>query len=108
VLAALFFPGAGAHAQQSLDSMLNMPGLKDGPPGVSNAARYSLGWAEISATWADGAVLHHAGSNGKNFSHIWVDSKRDFAIVIVTNIGNAKQADAFFSILPALFARYGS
>jgi CubicO group peptidase (beta-lactamase class C family) len=88
-------------------SFVSMPELKGGPSGMSSAARYSLGWAEVSATWAGGAVLHHAGSNAKNFSHIWVDPKRDLAIVIVTNIGNAKQADAFFAVLPELFARYG-
>jgi CubicO group peptidase (beta-lactamase class C family) len=88
-------------------SFVTMPELKDRPPGFSAGARYSLGWAEVSAAWSGGAILHHAGSNAKNFSHIWVDPKRDLAIVIVSNIGNAKQADAFFSILPELFARYG-
>jgi hypothetical protein len=44
-------------------------------------------------------------ANEKNLAHIWLDPKRDFAMVLVTNIGGAKANEALFALAPALYAR---
>ena len=39
------------------------------------------------ATWGGGEVLTHGGSNTMFYSVIWLAPKRDFAVVVCTNVG---------------------
>ncbi len=40
------------------------------------------------------------------FAHIWLDTHRDFAMVVVTNIGGPKANEALFAIAPFLYKRF--
>lgn len=43
-----------------------------------------------------------------NLAHIWVDTKRDFAMVITTNIGGQKANQAFFALAKELHAKFAT
>jgi hypothetical protein len=42
-----------------------------------------------------------------NVAHVWVDPKRDFAMVIVTNVGGKKAEEALLALAPVLYAQFG-
>ncbi|HUS92452.1 MAG TPA: serine hydrolase domain-containing protein, partial [Phycisphaerae bacterium] len=48
---------------------------------------YALGWGTPQRSWGGGAVLTHAGSNTMNYAVVWVAPKRDFAVLVATNLG---------------------
>jgi CubicO group peptidase (beta-lactamase class C family) len=48
---------------------------------------YACGWIVTQRLWGDGEVLYHNGSNTHNFTVIWLAPKRDFAVVVSTNLG---------------------
>jgi CubicO group peptidase (beta-lactamase class C family) len=75
--------------------------------GTPHRGRYALGWFELVMDWAPEPLVFHAGSNGMNVAHIWVDPKRDFAMVLVTNIGTTKATDALVALAPELYAKFG-
>jgi hypothetical protein len=79
---------------------------KGAPPGTPPRGRYGLGWGELPVKWAAGPLLYHGGSNTFNLAHIWVDPKRDFAMVLVTNVGGKKAEEALRELAPALYARF--
>ncbi|WP_417378770.1 serine hydrolase domain-containing protein [Gimesia sp.] len=62
-------------------------------PGTPPDGQYAHGWGWVSVDWAPYPLLYHGGSNGKNLAQVWIDKKKDIAIVIMTNISNPK-ADA--------------
>jgi len=80
--------------------VVSMPEQKDAPPGTPSRGRYALGWGELTVDWAPEPLLYHGGSNGMNLAHIWLDTKRDIAMVVVTNIGGPRAKEALFSIAP--------
>jgi hypothetical protein len=41
-----------------------------------------------------------------NLAHIWVDTKKDLAMVIVTNISGAKANEALLSIAGELYRQH--
>lgn len=88
--------------------IISMPDKKDAAPGTPSRGRYALGWGELTVDWAPEPLLYHGGSNGKNLAHIWLDTKRDFAMVIVTNIGGPKAKEALFALAPELYARFAT
>ncbi|HSQ05487.1 MAG TPA: serine hydrolase domain-containing protein, partial [Burkholderiales bacterium] len=88
--------------------VIAMPVKPDAPPGTPPGGRYALGSGELQVDWAPEPLMYHGGSNGKNLAHIWVDAKRDFAMVIVTNIGGTKADDAFRAIAPVLYTRFAN
>jgi hypothetical protein len=55
-------------------------------PGTPSQGRYALGWGELQPAWAPYPILSHAGSNTKNLAKVWIDTRRDFAMVFMTNI----------------------
>ncbi|WP_417389293.1 serine hydrolase domain-containing protein [Gimesia sp.] len=62
-------------------------------PGTPPDGKYAHGWGWVTVDWAPYPLLYHGGSNGKNLAQVWIDKKKDIAIVIMTNISNPK-ADA--------------
>ena len=64
----------------------------DNRPGTPPEGKYAHGWGWVSVDWAPYPLLYHGGSNGKNLAQIFIDKKKDIAIVVMTNIGG-KQAD---------------
>lgn len=68
------------------------PSRPNPPPGTPAEGGYGLGWSLEKFDWADRELLTHNGSNGMNLAKILVDTDRDLAVVVVTNIGG-KPAD---------------
>lgn len=88
--------------------VISMPEKKDAAPGTPSRGRYALGWGELDVGWAPEPLIYHGGSNEKNLAHIWVDPKRDFAMVTVTNIGGAKANEALFTLAPELYKKFAT
>ncbi len=78
----------------------------DAAPGTPKSGGYGLGWAMITPSYASGPVLQHGGSNNMNLATIFLQPDRDFAMVLVTNVGG-KQADAaLLELTEALYKKY--
>lgn len=86
--------------------VITMPGKKDAAPGTPPGGKYALGWGELTVDWAPYPLIYHGGSNGMNLAHIWLDTKRDFAIVIATNISGQKANTAFFALANELYTKF--
>jgi hypothetical protein len=86
--------------------VISMPEMKAAAPGTPTHGKYALGWGELPMDWAPESLIYHGGSNQKNLAHIWVEPSRDFAMVVVTNIGGAKADEALFALAPELYARF--
>jgi CubicO group peptidase (beta-lactamase class C family) len=48
---------------------------------------YACGWAVTTRPWGGGEVLTHNGSNTMFYTVIWLAPKKDFAVVVCTNVG---------------------
>lgn len=83
--------------------VIAMPEKKDAAPGTPSMGRYALGWGEVTVEWASNPLLYHGGSNEKNLAHIWIDKKRDLAIVTMTNIGGAKANEGLLALARELY-----
>ncbi len=81
------------------------PGAK---PGTPKHGKYALGWGELTVDWAPTPLIYHGGSNVKNLAHIWLDPQRDFAMVLVTNIGGEQADQAFQTLAPELYKKFAS
>ena len=46
-----------------------------------------MGWSALERDWGNGTVLTHNGTNTMNYSIMWLAPRRDFAVVVCTNIG---------------------
>ncbi|HTZ38803.1 MAG TPA: serine hydrolase domain-containing protein [Syntrophales bacterium] len=86
--------------------VISMPEKKDAAPGTPPGGRYALGWGELTMDWAPYPLLYHGGSNNMNLAHIWLDTKRDFAIVVVSNIGGPKASAAFYALAKELYMKF--
>jgi CubicO group peptidase (beta-lactamase class C family) len=86
--------------------VVSMPDQKDAKPGTPSHGKYGLGWGQVSVEWAPGPLLFHGGSNEMNLAYVWVDPKRDFAIVLVTNVGGKKAEEALLKLSAALYAKF--
>ena len=79
------------------------------PPGdacVPPGGKYALGWGELTVDWAPYPLLYHGGSNEMNLAHIWLDTKQDFAIVIVANMSGQKANTAFLTLAKELYTKF--
>ena len=86
--------------------VISMQERKDAAPGTPPGGKYALGWGEMTVDWAPYPLLYHGGSNEMNLAHIWLDTKRDFAIVIVANIGGQKANTAFLTLAKELYTKF--
>jgi CubicO group peptidase (beta-lactamase class C family) len=66
----------------------------------SRGDNYALGWAVLQRDWGDGTVLQHGGSNGWNYSNVWIAPQQDFAVFICANRGKCDKA--FYEIADRL------
>jgi len=83
--------------------VITLPPMKDAPPGTPPRGKYALGWGVVDVEWAPYPLHHHAGSNVMNLAHIWLDKKRDIAMVTVTNIGGKKADEALRKLASELY-----
>jgi Beta-lactamase len=88
--------------------VISMPERKDAAPGTPTRGKYALGWGELPVDWAPEPLLYHGGSNQKNLAHIWLEPRRDLAMVLVTNIGGSKADEALFALAPELYAKFAA
>jgi CubicO group peptidase (beta-lactamase class C family) len=86
--------------------VISMPGKKDAAPGTPSGGKYALGWGELTVDWAPYPLLYHGGSNNMNLAHIWLDTRRDFAMVIVTNISGSKANAALLALAGELYTKF--
>ena len=86
--------------------VFTMPPQKDAAPGTPPGGKYALGWGEVPVAWAPEPLISHGGSNGMNLAHIWLDPKRDFAMVLATNIGGAKAKKALTALEGELAGKF--
>jgi CubicO group peptidase (beta-lactamase class C family) len=85
-----------------------MPDMPAAKPGTPKQGKYGLGWGELAVDWAPHPLKYHGGSNGKNLAHIWLDPQRDFAMVLVTNIGGEQADRAFRALAPELYKKFAA
>jgi CubicO group peptidase (beta-lactamase class C family) len=88
--------------------VISTPERKDAAPGTPARGKYALGWGEVPVDWAPAPLMFHGGSNQKNLAHIWLEPRRDFAMVLVTNIGGPKADEALFTLAPELYAKFAA
>lgn len=81
------------------------PGAK---PGTPKQGKYGLGWGELTVAWAPTRLITHSGSNTKNLAQIWLDPQKDFAMVLVTNIGGTKADEALNALAPELYKNFAA
>jgi CubicO group peptidase (beta-lactamase class C family) len=86
--------------------VVSMPERKEAAPGTPAKGRYALGWGEMPMEWAPEPLIYHGGSNTMNLAHIWIDPRRDFAMVTMTNSGGPQANEALFSLARELYGRY--
>jgi len=86
--------------------VIAMPARPDAAPGTPSGTGYALGWGTLTVDWAPTRMLQHAGSNGKNLAHIWVEPARDVALVLLTNVGGQRADDALRALAPQLYRAY--
>jgi len=86
--------------------VISMKEKKHAAPGTPSGGKYALGWGEVTVDWAPYPLLYHGGSNGLNLAHIWLDTKRDFAMVVTTNIATDKANTAFFTLAGQLYTAF--
>ena len=56
--------------------------------------QYALGWSVTERPWGGGRVLNHSGSNTMWYCVVWMAPKRAFAVLVCTNQGGDKAAQA--------------
>ena len=78
----------------------------NGGPGTPTRGGYGLGWGEVRVNWAPGPLLQHTGSNGMNLAHIWLEPKRDVAMVVLTNVGGEKADAALLTVAQQLYGQF--
>jgi CubicO group peptidase (beta-lactamase class C family) len=81
------------------------PGAK---PGTPKGGKYALGWGELTVDWAPNRLTTHSGSNTKNLAQIFLDLRRDFAMVLVTNIAGEQADQAFRALAPELYKKFAA
>lgn len=69
---------------QGLDGLLSADAYRPlwTPPA---GGTYGLGWMVLERDWANGAALHHAGSNTMNYSNAWVAPSGNLAVLVCLN-----------------------
>ena len=75
---------------------------------VSGAASYALGWGSVKMPWSESPLPFHGGSNNLNKAYIWLDTERDAAIVVMTNIATSNTEAVMSEIGGQLYKSYVS
>ncbi|HEY0072705.1 MAG TPA: serine hydrolase domain-containing protein [Abditibacteriaceae bacterium] len=76
------------------------------PPAKDN--EYAMGWIALQRGWGDGTVLMHNGSNTMNYSVMWLAPRRNFAVVICTNVAGEGVDGAIDEIAWQLIQKYNA
>jgi CubicO group peptidase (beta-lactamase class C family) len=84
--------------------LLHTPVIDTDPKRPADGS-YALGWGVVKPAWASAPWLMHAGSNTMNLAHLWVDPRRDLAVVLLTNVAGPEAEAAFETLAPLLVER---
>ncbi len=68
--------------------------------------QYAVGWIVARVPEAPEPILFHSGTNGMNLAKVWIDPKRDWGMVISTNVFGPQAEAALAALAPELFRRY--
>lgn len=71
-------------------------------------SEYAMGWIALQRDWGDGTVLMHNGSNTMNYSVMWLAPRRNFAVVVCTNVAGEGVDEAIDTICWKLIQKYNS
>jgi CubicO group peptidase (beta-lactamase class C family) len=86
--------------------VIDMPTKPDAPVGTPSTGSYGFGWVTVTPPFAHEPFLFHGGSNQMNVAYIMVQPKRDFGIVMMTNVGGKKADEAMVALGEALYKRF--
>jgi CubicO group peptidase (beta-lactamase class C family) len=64
------------------------------PHVFTGADGYAMGWLTTTRSWAGGRVLAHSGTNTMNYSAAWLAPDAGFGVIVVTNQGGNRAAQA--------------
>jgi CubicO group peptidase (beta-lactamase class C family) len=67
---------------------------------------YACGWIVTQRPWGGGEVLTHMGSNTYNVTVIWLAPKKNFAVVVSTNLGGQVAEKAADEAAGALIQKF--
>lgn len=86
--------------------VIDMPPRPGAAPGTPSRGSYGLGWGFVSYPFASGPILQHGGSNTLNLAQIVVEPEKDFAFVLMTNVGGARATAAFRGLTETFYTTY--
>ncbi len=66
---------------------------------------YAFGWNVVSRSWAGGTALQHTGSNTQWYSNLWLAPRRQFAVIALTNVGDANGGNEAFKTTDDIVAK---
>jgi len=66
---------------------------------------YALGWAVTTRPWSGGVALNHSGSNTQWYTNVWLAPGREFAVIALTNIGDANGGSVSFNTTDQIAGR---
>lgn len=82
------------------------PARPNPPPGTPAEGGYASGWSLEKFDWTDRELLTHNGSNGLNLAKILVDTDRDLAIVVATNVGGTEADLGAGAVMRMLYQKF--
>ena len=86
--------------------VIDMPAKPDAPVGTPSTGSYGFGWVTVTPPFASEPLLFHGGSNEMNVAYIMLQPKRDFGIVMMTNVGGKRADQAMIALGEALYNRF--
>lgn len=81
--------------------------LPVGKKGLPERGGYALGWLSAQFSWSKEPFVWHNGSNNMNRSHLYAQPGKDFAMVIMTNVGTDEAEEAMGALAEELYRKYG-
>ncbi|SEB97322.1 CubicO group peptidase, beta-lactamase class C family [Rhizobiales bacterium GAS191] len=88
--------------------VIEMAPRPDAATGTPAGGRYGLGWGVVNLAFSPEPFVFHGGSNGMNLAYVMLQPERDFALVMLTNVGGQKADDALKALSKELYERYGA
>jgi len=86
--------------------VIEMAPRPDAPPGTPAGGRYGLGWGITNLPFSPEPFVFHGGSNGMNLAYVMMQPERDFALVLLTNVGGQKADQALLALAEDLYKQF--
>jgi CubicO group peptidase (beta-lactamase class C family) len=95
-----------ATLQKLQTPVIDIPPRPDAKPGTPPPGRYALGWGTAAMPFAPEPLLFHGGSNEMNLAYVILEPKKDFAMVMATNVAGEPADKALRAIGAELYKRF--